>query len=793
MNNIIPTQRGNYHLRAFLLGLGLAFLMFIPFIIYHGGAFVYYGDFNSQQIAFYQLAHSSIRSGNFGWSYLTDLGSNFIGSYSFYLLGSPFFWLTIPFPNEAVKYLMGPLLILKFSCASLTAYTYLNRYVKDKNFALVGAILYAFSGFSVHSVFFNHFHEAIVIFPLLLASIDEYMETNRRGIVAVAVCFACIFNYYFFVGQVVFAVIYFFVKLSMGNIKISLKNLSLFALECVLGLGMSAILLFPSLFVVLQNSRVDSQINGWDALVYSNTQRYVHIIQSLFFIPDSQGHINFTPDSNSEFSSIAAWIPLFGMTGTIAWLKQKRKHWLKNLIVVLLICVFVPVFNSAFQLFNSLYYARWFYMLTLMLALATIMSLDSKRMKWKSSIKLNVYISLAIIILIGLMPNLEVIDGVEHWSLGLYDNALSFWLYALISLICLAVVTYLIYFSKKENFTRNCLRATCIVCVCYGIFFMTAAKIQALDPDKHFVPNYLNGGDEIDLEDMDVSRSDFYETLNNAGMYWQVPTIQAFHSIVTDSISEYYEFIGVGRYVTSSPDVEKIGVRGLLSVKWLFDDDNYSGEFADEDLEHPLMQGFTYYGNENGFDIWENEYYIPMGFSYDKYILQSDAEMVTKDNIDVLMLQAIVIPDEDEEIWSKYLTEFDKMSFSQQTYVEDCIARAETSCEFFEYTNTGFVALHSSDEDEIVFFSVPYEIGWSAKVGGEEAEILKSNIGFMSVIVPAGEAVNIEFTYKTPWLFTGICTTVLSALLLVVYLVIVVALRRRKISANERPYSMSRT
>ena len=107
--------------------------------------------------------HDAIRSGNIGWNHLTDLGVNFIGSYSFYLLGSPFFWLTIPFPGEWLQYLMGPLFILKFGCASLSGYIYLHRYAKNPNTALLASLLYAFSGYSIYNIFFNHFHEAIIV------------------------------------------------------------------------------------------------------------------------------------------------------------------------------------------------------------------------------------------------------------------------------------------------------------------------------------------------------------------------------------------------------------------------------------------------------------------------------------------------------------------------------------------------------------------------------------------------------------------------------------------------------
>ena len=36
----------NYFLRAFLWGVGLSFLFFLPFIIMNDGYFFFYGDFN---------------------------------------------------------------------------------------------------------------------------------------------------------------------------------------------------------------------------------------------------------------------------------------------------------------------------------------------------------------------------------------------------------------------------------------------------------------------------------------------------------------------------------------------------------------------------------------------------------------------------------------------------------------------------------------------------------------------------------------------------------------------------
>ncbi|MGN0648929.1 MAG: YfhO family protein, partial [Oscillospiraceae bacterium] len=102
-------QEKKYYRKAFLTALIMAVVLLLPFVIIDGGYFVYYGDYNAQQIPFYKLCINAVQSGNMGWSWQTDLGANFVGSYSFYTLGSPFFWLAALFPVSISQYLMAPL------------------------------------------------------------------------------------------------------------------------------------------------------------------------------------------------------------------------------------------------------------------------------------------------------------------------------------------------------------------------------------------------------------------------------------------------------------------------------------------------------------------------------------------------------------------------------------------------------------------------------------------------------------------------------------------------------------
>ena len=223
------TPRGQSH-KKFWQAAGLcaltAAIFFLPFYILDGGFFHYAGDFNSQQITFYRYMNGFVKGAGYPdsafagaphntFSWATDLGSGVMNAYSFYLYGSPFFWLSVLLPQSWLPYMMVPLLVLKFGVAGGGAYLYLRRYVKDPNFAVLGAALYAFSGWGLYNIFFNHFIDVLALFPWMLWALDETIYERRHGWFAFWVAVNLLNNYFFFVGQVLFLVIYFVCKLSL--------------------------------------------------------------------------------------------------------------------------------------------------------------------------------------------------------------------------------------------------------------------------------------------------------------------------------------------------------------------------------------------------------------------------------------------------------------------------------------------------------------------------------------------------------------------------------------------------
>lgn len=102
----------------------IGLLSFGGYIYLDGGVFVLRDDFNSQQIPFSTALNGALKHWSGEWCWNVDLGTQLIGGYSFYNLGSPFFWISLLFHKNSFPYIVGILYILKYITAGSTSYLY---------------------------------------------------------------------------------------------------------------------------------------------------------------------------------------------------------------------------------------------------------------------------------------------------------------------------------------------------------------------------------------------------------------------------------------------------------------------------------------------------------------------------------------------------------------------------------------------------------------------------------------------------------------------------------------------
>ena len=782
------TPSGQNH-KKFWQTVGLcaltAAVFFLPFYILDGGFFHYAGDFNSQQISFYRYMNGFVKGTGYPdstfagaphntFSWATDLGSGVMNAYSFYLYGSPFFWLSVLLPQSWLPYMMVPLLVLKFGVAGGGAFLYLRRYVKNENYAVLGACLYALSGFAVYNVFFNHFVDVVALFPYLLWALDEAIYENRHGLFAFWVAVNLLNNYFFFVGQVIFLCIYFVCKLTAKDFRLTGRKFGHLLWESVLGVAMGCLLLFPAVLSLLQNPRTIDLSSGWGFLTYAKVQQYLAILLSWILPPDSPYLTSVWSEGVIKWTSMTAYLPLCSLAGAMAYWRSRKADSKKRIVAVCAVCALVPVLNSAFYALNSSYYARWYYMPTLILAAMTVNALEDPEIDLDAPARGISWIMLATLVF-AVVPVRD--DTTETWSFGVLKNPGQFFAVLGFGLLGLMLYRYLCGMWRQDSRFAQRMTAAVLVFACvFAMVHIGIGKFGQWHTDSDLVEQDTNAlllKNELPEGDY---RIDTYKIHDNIGMWLDKSCLQYFGSTAAPSILSFYPGLGVKRDVRSEPEITNYALRGLLSVEYLITTPEKRESFEDE-----ADEGWTYLGDVDGYTLYRNDNYVPMGFTYDYYVTKATYEASVKTLRSNLLMRALVLEDEDAEKYSSYLTELPDALLDDlhyDSYTQDCADRRAHSCSVFQMNNAGFHAEITLDKPNLVFFSVPYDDGFTAYVNGEKADILQVDEGLMAVLCPAG-ASSIDFVYQAAGLSASRVVTAVAIPVWVVYVAYFVRRKRR--------------
>ena len=762
-----------------------AAIFFLPFYILDGGFFHYAGDFNSQQISFYRYMNGFVKGAGYPdsafagaphntFSWATDLGSGVMNAYSFYLYGSPFFWLSVLLPQSWLPYMMVPLLVLKFGVAGGGAYLYLRRYVKNANYAVLGACLYALSGFAVYNVFFNHFVDVVALFPYLLWALDEAIYENRHGLFAFWVAVNLLNNYFFFVGQVIFLCIYFVCKLTAKDFRLTGRKFGHLLWESVLGVAMGCLLLFPAVLSLLQNPRTIDLSSGWGFLTYAKVQQYLAILLSWILPPDSPYLTSVWSEGVIKWTSMTAYLPLCSLAGAMAYWRSRKADSKKRIVAVCAVCALVPVLNSTFYALNSSYYARWYYMPTLILAAMTVNALEDPDIDLDAPARGIGWLMLATLVF-AVVPVRD--DTTGTWSFGVLKNPGQFFTVLGFGLLGLMLYRYLCGVWRQDSRFAQRMTAAVLVFACaftmvhigIGKFgqWHTDSDLVEQDTNALLLKNALPEGDY---------RIDTYKIHDNIGMWLDKSCLQYFGSTAAPSILSFYPGLGVKRDVRSEPEITNYALRGLLSVEYLITTPEKRESFEDE-----ADEGWTYLADVDGYTLYHNDNYVPMGFTYDYYVTEATYETSIKTLRSNLLLRALVLEDEDVEKYSSYLTELPDAMLNDlhyDSYTQDCADRRAHSCSVFQMNNAGFHAEITMDKPNLVFFSVPYDDGFTAYVNGEKTGILRVDEGLMAVLCQPG-ASSIDFVYQADGLSASRVVTAVAIPVWVVYVAYFVRRKRR--------------
>lgn len=734
--------------KVFLVALLISFCTILPILIQSGWNLYMVGDYMTQQIPFIKESRRMFLSGTPFWSWNTFLGANYLGSYSFYVYGSPFFWPLVILPERFLGTGLAAMFVLKHGVAAWTAFLYLKKHVRSELYAAAGSFMYAFSFFSMDSTFYYHFLDVIALFPLVLYFTDEVLDNGKTYLLFLVSLVNALVNYYFYIGTSIFFLIYLIVRVCSSE-KYKFKD----GFRCLMFYGLgglaSAVILLPSALTLLETDKATSSHKN---MLLAGVYAIPHIFKIIKgLILPSEGILSSAVGFNyAQYCSTTAFLPLFGAFFWITELKGKSKTWSTRLMKICLLITVIPFGNGVFNLFSNMRYTRWWYCLVLILVLVSInvienlqQSEEDPRPKYKFAVRLITILTFVFYVLLGVAKAIWVyvfrcqnkIEVVR--IIGRYLSGNSFdkeyimrdlrYFLALGALIVLSYGVLMILIKKKFIFDpKKVAVTTAVVCFLSYSLYLQNESYTYRAANRDFVSAQAQTE-----ETSYTSRTMNKMSYANYGMIINEPTISTFNSFKSHATSQFCRIAGyeVGSMPMTKPFFNTQAIQTVLNTSKVIEKDK---------TEH------------------EAEYYVPFGYTYDYYVIDDGIEF-TKNKKEnnrriELMTKACYVSKENEKKISGLLQKFDENETFD--WKKESAERKASACTSFEMNSSGFKAVSEGNKERLVYFSIPNDTGWQVKVNGKDTDIVEINGRMIGVIVPPGRA-DIKADFVPPGLKAG--------------------------------------
>ena len=240
----------------------LCFGVFFSFII-SGRSFIWEPDGFKQHYVFLEKFYETIKNAKNGistFSWNLGLGLDQVGQLTYYCLGDPFASISLIFTIKYLKYVYSALVIVRMYFVGLSFIAYCNYHKKSRFATLIGSLIYTFSGYILFAaVRHPFFTNAAIWLPLMFLGIDKILKEDKYKLFTFVSAISAVSNYYFLymitILTFIYAVIKYWTEYKENGMKIFWAKFAKTALCYLIGLLSASILLLPTIYAFLNNSR----------------------------------------------------------------------------------------------------------------------------------------------------------------------------------------------------------------------------------------------------------------------------------------------------------------------------------------------------------------------------------------------------------------------------------------------------------------------------------------------------------------------------------------------------------
>ena len=293
-------------MKCFYILMVVANLCFIYTWLNNGFTVPLSGDYSLQEMTFifngYDDWHYFFRTGEFPqWDRSVFLGIDNIGGNSFYYLFDPFVLILLPFPRDWLLVLQGLEFVPKMVMAGMFFYWYLGEFKISPRNKIIGAIAFAFSGYSMCYLWF-HFIDSVAFLPLCFLGIERIIREKDPRIFLVGFFLVAMTSYFFFVvymiGVFMYAMYRYFQTIKARDYSENMSVLGTGMVSFIIAILLGLFVLLPGMFVAKSMPRVTSSTYLQNILSAGSLKEMLHAI---FTFSSSNAHNQVTPLLNFLF------------------------------------------------------------------------------------------------------------------------------------------------------------------------------------------------------------------------------------------------------------------------------------------------------------------------------------------------------------------------------------------------------------------------------------------------------------------------------------------------------------
>lgn len=626
-----------YFIGYSLLFLVMVVLIFLPYKL-QGKTLIWEADGLGQYvpkayrfIQYIPEIFKDIFSGNFDfrqYDFTTGLGATVAISYD------PIYWLYLLFSADHIEKAYSILIILRYFLAGLSM-SCLVLYFKKSHFAAYTAsIVYAFSGYAVYAgTKHGQFLTPMILLPILVVAMERLIRNRKWYMLTVLVSVSLLCSYYFLYMNTIALGVYFILRIvctkEYRNWKTFFERGFIIAGSYILGVSIGVISLFTSFGSYMGSSRSGG---GKISSFLSITPLYYRTEWLVDF---------FTSYISDNFAS-GMWLKLgfapIAMLAVVLLFTRKNRKELRWLFVIFTACCLFPVCGYIFSGFSNVN-NRWCYIYAVVVSFVLAESLD----KMDELTGKELGIMTAITGLYGL---------ITVFSDKLYVASV----YGAFSLLAMTLVVLFLFNSEKIAVSKRQFRGAILGMVVLTVFLNAKWFITSGSAEGTHLDTYVSAGEskqkisDTALKNLDkipgIEKEDFYRSTNlitkgdlrSSGMLYGYNDVSVFSSTLNGGIVNYNNAMGNCRWnIVSVYDYNfRTYLNTLASVKYL-------GVEKGNKATIPYGYKKVQETKSKEYSIYENQYALPLGYTYDKIVSADTVEKYSAaQKQDISMLAAIV-------------------------------------------------------------------------------------------------------------------------------------------------------